>query len=107
VLAGAEVLRVWVVRSLGPYWNTRIVLVPGATLVKKGPYRYVRHPNYMVIVLELLSIPILCGAYWTAAVFTGLNLLILRVRIRTEEKALAELCPEYEQPPLPRFLPRL
>jgi methyltransferase len=107
LLLAAEVGRVWVMSSLGPYWNTRIVLVPGAEMVRKGPYRFIRHPNYVVIVVELLSVSMLCGAYMTAAVFTVLNLLMLRVRIREEERALAEFLPQYKSSRLPRFLPRL
>lgn len=107
VLLSAEALRIWVFASLGPYWNTRIVLVPGADIVKKGPYRFIRHPNYVVVVLEVLSIPMLCGAYWTAVVFSILNLWILRVRIRAEEKALSAQLPQYRDNRLPRFLPRV
>ncbi|MCW5980184.1 MAG: hypothetical protein KIT09_19025 [Bryobacteraceae bacterium] len=106
VLVGAELLRVWVMASLGPYWSTRIVLVPGARLVATGPYRFIRHPNYIVVTLELLSIPMMCGAYVTAVVFSALNLLILRVRIREEEKALAANAPSFIRHPLPRFVPR-
>ena len=107
LLIGAEALRTWVMSSLGPYWNTRIVMVPGSEMVKKGPYRFIRHPNYVVIVLELLSIPILCGAYLTATVFSVLNILILRVRIREEEKALRQQMPAYAGNSLPRFVPRV
>jgi methyltransferase len=89
LLALAELLRAWVLKTLGPRWTTRILVVPGSERIRTGPYRYLRHPNYLAIVLEFLSIPMLAGAYRTALVFSVLNLLVLRIRIREEEKALA------------------
>lgn len=85
----AQLLRAWVLRTLGPRWTTRILVVPGSVRIRTGPYRYLRHPNYVAIVLEFLSIPMLAGAWRTALVFSILNLLVLRVRIREEEKAMA------------------
>src|SRR5213083_2095048 len=74
--------------SLGRRWNTRIIVIPGLKPVARGPYRYIRHPNYVAIAVELIAIPMMCGAYRTAALFSALNALLLRIRIREEEKAL-------------------
>lgn len=92
----AQVIRIWAISSLGVYWNTKILLLPGAAVVAKGPYRFMRHPNYTVVSLELLVIPLIFGAYYTAILFTLLNILMLRVRIPAEEKALMELT-DYEK----------
>ncbi|MCW2276681.1 isoprenylcysteine carboxyl methyltransferase family protein [Heliophilum fasciatum] len=90
MLAVAQGLRLWCIRSLGVFWNTRIIVLPGAALVKKGPYRYLRHPNYLVVIIELLVLPLLFGAYGTSLVFSLANLvLLLWVRIPMEEAALA------------------
>lgn len=83
-----QFLRLWVIASLGPYWNTRIWVVPGHQLVKKGPYRYLKHPNYLVVASELLLLPLLFGAYLTAVIFSLLNAwLLLFIRIPKEEAA--------------------
>jgi methyltransferase len=87
----AQVIRVWAIASLGVYGNTKIILLPGAKVVAKGPYRFIRHPNYLVVTIELFVIPLIFGAYVTAALFTILNFLMLRIRIAAEEKALIEL----------------
>jgi methyltransferase len=84
-------LRYWAILSLGPAWNTRILVVPGRELVARGPYRFVRHPNYVVVAVEILAFPLIFGAWATALVFTVLNAALLRVRIREEAKALEEL----------------
>ncbi|MBY6035642.1 isoprenylcysteine carboxyl methyltransferase [Fictibacillus nanhaiensis] len=91
LFVGAQIVRLWAITSLGVYWNTKIILLPGANVIARGPYRYMRHPNYAVVSLELLVIPLLFGAYFTAVLFTILNIFMLRVRIRAEEKALMEL----------------
>jgi methyltransferase len=80
--------RIWCISSLGKFWNTKIIVLPGSSLVKKGPYKYVKHPNYFIVGLELFIIPLLFGAYITAAVFPILHVLLLRIRIPYEEKAL-------------------
>jgi len=91
----AQALRYWAIHSLGRYWNTRIVIVPGAKRIKSGPYRYLRHPNYLAVALELLSLPLIFNAWVTALVATLLNaLLLLAIRIPVEEKALLA----YDQP---------
>lgn len=88
LLTGA---RYWCIASLGRYWNVRIVVVPGAAVKRSGPYRYFRHPTYIVLVLEFIFIPLLMRAPVTLVVFSLANLAFLRQRIRLEEKALREL----------------
>lgn len=87
-LALVTVLRYWVIAVLDEYWNTRVVVVPGARVVQRGPYRYLRHPNYLVIVLEFLLLPLLMRAPVTLVLFSLANLAVLRQRIRIEEAAL-------------------
>ncbi len=84
-------LRYWAIFSLGEYWNTRVLVVPGAKPVRRGPYRYLRHPNYVVVAVEVLTFPFIFGAWITALVFSVLNAALLLVRIRTENRALEEL----------------
>ena len=84
-------LRYWAILSLGENWNTRILVVPGRKLVRSGPYRYFPHPNYVVVAVEVLSFPLIFGAWVTAVVFSVLNAALLYVRIRAEERALEEL----------------
>ena len=84
-------LRYWALSSLGESWNTRILVVPGARPVRRGPYRYLSHPNYVVVVVEILTFPLIFGAWMTALVFTVLNAAVLYVRIREENRALTEL----------------
>ncbi len=105
LLLAAECIRFWAILSLGRRWNTRIIVVPGMKPVMAGPYRYIRHPNYLAVAIELLSVPVLCGAYFTAAAFSAANVLILMHRIPMEERAMANAgrCP---MPDLPRFIPR-
>ena len=84
-------LRYWAILSLGENWNVRILVVPGGKLVRSGPYRYFPHPNYVVVVVEVLTFPLIFGAWITAAVFSVLNAAFLYVRIRTENRALREM----------------
>jgi methyltransferase len=84
----AQALRLWTMRSLGPWWNARVVVVPGMRIVTRGPYRYHRHPNYAAVVVEGFAIPLVHGAWITALVFSLANALLLAVRIRCEEGAL-------------------
>ncbi|WP_328756024.1 MULTISPECIES: isoprenylcysteine carboxyl methyltransferase family protein [Streptomyces] len=88
-LAGAQALRWWCVGTLGPRWNTRVMVVPGLPLVTSGPYRLLRHPNYVAVVAEGAALPLVHTAWVTAAVFTALNAALLTVRIRCENRALA------------------
>ncbi len=81
-------LRVWVLATLGPRWTTRILVVPGERLIASGPYRYLSHPNYWVVIGEILVLPLAFGLVWYAAVFSILNLAVLWVRVRAENKAL-------------------
>jgi methyltransferase len=81
-------LRLWTIATLGPYWTTRIITVPGAPLVRTGPYRILRHPNYAVVCVEIAALPLAFGAVEIAIVFSILNASLLSWRIRTEERAL-------------------
>jgi len=84
-----QAARVWVVASLGPHWTTRVIVLPGATLVRRGPYRWIAHPNYIVVAAEIAVLPLSFGAWRIALVFTLLNAAILAWRIRVESEALA------------------
>jgi methyltransferase len=83
-----QIIRIWSLVSLGRYWNTKIIVLPNTTIVKRGPYKFLRHPNYTIVVLEILLIPLLFQAYWTAAIFSILNAFMLSIRIPLEEKVL-------------------
>ena len=89
VFLAIEGLRVWTLMSIGPRWTTRIIILPGAPLVRGGPYRFIPHPNYTVVVLEILVLPLVFGEVGVAIVFSVLNALVLALRIRTEDAALA------------------
>ena len=91
VFACLQLMRVWVISSLGKFWNTKILVLPGAHVVKKGPFNFIRHPNYVVVTLEIITIPSMFGAYFTVLVFTILNFVILSIRIPIEEAALREV----------------
>jgi methyltransferase len=82
-------LRWWVVTTLGERWTTRIWVLPGAPPVAGGPFRWLRHPNYLAVAVELVALPLVHGAWLTAAVFGGANLVLLAHRIRVEDAALA------------------
>ncbi|MFJ7998175.1 isoprenylcysteine carboxyl methyltransferase family protein [Streptomyces sp. NPDC096310] len=88
VLVAAQALRWWCIRTLGPRWNTRVLVVPGLPLVTGGPYRLLRHPNYVAVVAEGVALPLVHGAWLTALVFTVLDAALLTVRIRCENGAL-------------------
>lgn len=85
-----QLARYWCVCSLKEYWNTRIILVPGAKVIRRGPYRFMRHPNYLVVTLEFAILPLLARAPVTLLVFSIANLVVLRRRIILEEQALRE-----------------
>jgi len=89
LLLAAQVLRFATLHVLGEYWNVRIRVVPGMTPVRRGPYRFLRHPNYVAVVIELASAPMMFGAWRTALVFSAFNAAVLVIRIREEERALA------------------
>ena len=84
-----QVARLWVLASLGRYWTTRIITLPAAPLVRKGPYRFVRHPNYWIVAGEILVLPLAFGAWEIALAFSLANAVILSIRIRCEERAIA------------------
>ena len=84
----AQGLRWWCIGTLGPYWNTRVIVVPGARLVGAGPYRYLRHPNYVAVVVEIAALPLVHSAWLTATAFTLADALLLTVRVRCENAAL-------------------
>lgn len=92
-----QAIRIWALVSLGRYWNTKIIVLPGANVVDKGPYRWIRHPNYVIVAAEILLVPLIFQAYVTALLFSVLNALILiGVRIPAEEKALRKAT-DYEE----------
>jgi len=81
--------RLWTLQALGPYWTTRVITMPGVPLVKRGPYKYVSHPNYIVVVFEIALFPLVFGEIGVAIVFSILNAAMLYWRIHEEEKGLA------------------
>ncbi|HLK23795.1 MAG TPA: isoprenylcysteine carboxylmethyltransferase family protein [Caulobacteraceae bacterium] len=86
-----QLLRGWVIASLGGRWTTRIIVLPGAGLVRRGPYRFLDHPNYLIVVGEIAVLPLAFGLPVYALLFSALNAAILWVRIRAESKVLSEL----------------
>lgn len=84
-------LRWWCISTLGHQWNTRVIIVPELTLVRRGPYRWLRHPNYVAVVAEGVALPLVHTAWVTALAFTVLNAMLLRVRIASEVAALGQL----------------
>jgi methyltransferase len=88
VVLASQALRWWCITTLGRRWNTRVIVVPGLPLVGAGPYARLRHPNYVAVVAEGVALPLVHSAWVTALIFTLLNAALLRVRIRTEDKAL-------------------
>jgi methyltransferase len=90
VFVALQLGRVWVLTTLGRYWTTRIVTVPGVPLVRRGPFRLVRHPNYLIVAAEIVVVPLIAGAWELALVFGLANAAVLAWRIRIEDRALAE-----------------
>ena len=93
VFAVLQAARIWVIATLGERWTTRIIVLPGAPLVRKGPYRVLRHPNYVVVAGELLALPMAFGLELFAVVFSLLNAAVLFIRIRAEQGALDTAAP--------------
>ena len=91
LFAALQIGRVWVIRSLGDRWTTRIIVKPGAPLVRRGPYRFVNHPNYLIVAAEIAVLPLVFGLCQIAVLFSALNAIVLTVRIRAENRALASL----------------
>jgi len=106
VAAAAQALRWTAVATLGRHWSVRVVTVPGAPVVTGGPYRYIRHPNYVAVAAEVAAVPLVLGAWLTAVAFSALNAVVLRRRIDAEERALAAE-PGYRATMMtrPRFVP--
>ena len=92
VFAVLQLLRVWVLATLGERWTTRIIVLPGAPLVKTGPFRFLSHPNYAVVIGEIAVLPLAFGLAWYSLVFSVLNGMILFIRIRSESAALKGAC---------------
>lgn len=86
-----QVLRWWCITTLGPRWNTRVIIVPGLPRVTGGPYRWLRHPNYLAVVLEGIALPLIHSAWLTSLCFTACNAMLLYVRVQSEERALRTL----------------
>jgi methyltransferase len=84
-----QIGRVWVLATLGARWTTRIIVLPGERLVARGPFRFVRHPNYLVVAGEIAVLPLAFGLWEIALIFTVLNAAVLAIRIRAENRALA------------------
>ena len=93
--------RVWVIATLGSRWTTRIVVLPGAAPIRSGPYRYVRHPNYVIVCGEMAVVPLMFGAWILAVTASALNLLVLRARLRVENRALEKF--GGDQDPAPEY----
>jgi methyltransferase len=83
--------RIWVLQTLGPRWTTRIIVLPGAPLVAGGPFRFVRHPTYLVVIGEIAVLPLVFGLPWIALIFTLLNAAVLTVRVTAENRALSQV----------------
>ena len=91
VVVAAQMLRWWCVTTLGPQWNTRIIVIPGARRVTAGPYQWITHPNYVAVVFEGIALPLVHSAWITALVFTIMNAFLLHARIKVEDYALADM----------------
>jgi methyltransferase len=91
LVLASQALRWWCVRTLGPQWNTLVIIVPELPLVTGGPYRWLRHPNYVAVVVEGIALPLVHTAWLTALLFTAANAAVLTVRLRVENAALAEV----------------
>ncbi len=98
VVVLAQAIRWWCITTLGPRWNTRIVVVPGLALIDDGPYRWLRHPNYVAVVLEGIALPLVHTAWLTAIIFTIANAGLLRVRISAENAAMTQALGEAPPP---------
>lgn len=88
VFIGLQAARLWVIATLGGRWTTRIITLPGEPLIRRGPYRFVSHPNYLVVAAEILVLPLAFGLVWFALIFSLLNAAMMAVRISSEARAL-------------------
>jgi methyltransferase len=89
-----QLARIWVLATLGSRWTTRIIILPGAPLVRAGPYRWVDHPNYMIVIGEIAALPLTFGLWAVALIFSLLNAAVIVIRIREENRALRTLAPQ-------------
>lgn len=85
----AQILRYWAISTLGYNWNTKILVTPNTSPMRDGPYKYMNHPNYLAVVIEIAAVPLIFSCYITSVIFSVLNLLLLKRRIHIEEKALS------------------
>lgn len=83
-----QVIRLWVMANLGPYWTTRVIALPGVPRVRRGPYRFIRHPNYMIVIVEIALLPLVFDDWQVAIIFSVLNGILLFWRITVENKVL-------------------
>jgi methyltransferase len=88
IAAICQLFRWWIIKTLGRQWNTRVIIVPGLSRITAGPYRYLKHPNYLVVAVETFVLPLIFGSWRTAVIFSVLNAFMMRVRIRVENDAL-------------------
>jgi methyltransferase len=93
IFAVLQLLRVWVLATLGRRWTTRIIVPPGEPMVVRGPFRFLRHPNYVVVIAEIAILPLVFGLVWVALLYSALNAAMLWVRIRAENAAYADIRP--------------
>jgi methyltransferase len=93
LVVAANALRWWCIATLGPRWTARVIVMPGMPLVRKGPYRWFAHPNYVAVIVEGAALPLVGSAWITACTFTALNAALLTVRVRCETRALAAAAP--------------
>jgi len=86
-----QMARMWVIATLGERWTTRIIVLPGVPLIRTGPFRYVDHPNYLIVICEIAVLPLVFGLWQVALIFSLLNAIVLTIRIRAENRALGRL----------------
>jgi methyltransferase len=91
IFLAAQIVRYWAISSLGIYWNTKILVVPDSRRTTKGPYRYLKHPNYVAVTVEIAVIPLIFSCYLTSILFSIINLILIRRRIEIEENALENI----------------
>lgn len=107
ILCVGQILRLLAIQTLGGRWTTRIVVLPGHPPVQRGIYTKIKHPNYLGVILEIASLPLVYGCFYTALFYTVANLVLLKVRIAAEEEALSEFCQYQDQfKDLNKFIPQ-
>jgi methyltransferase len=101
-----QAARLWVIASLGPYWTTRIITLPDAPLIRRGPYRFLRHPNYLIVAGEIVALPLVFSEVWVALIFSALNAMLLAWRIHVEKGVLrGRMMPPTYPPSVPSGRP--